>query len=435
MVTKINQEQIMTEQFYYTGNIKIESIGANFAYCPDLNPINALFGIISELQSRANIFLCDIDTTRSSQDNLGSPTIVTATISFFEKDKEIVEPYIEPFSMVKVECSLQSMIIANPKLYSTIDNPTSEIRQLAIRHLPENILITKNPTLEEWMIAVSRKPSIIGHYKNPPLSLQKKAVDQKVKDGLDNIEVHSPELQDYVVGRYVYYNAIEYIKNPTDAAIKFAVDAKPENIKYIKNPTVEQMRIAVAKDAESIQYIDNPPEEIQLLSIKKSFSAFRHLKSPARRVIWKVLKGSPGMVSNIPDPDRKIQEYMVRKTTHFCYMQKMDEDLQMEVIKTRPEYFRNIQRYNPSMDIIKTAITLRPSNIQYVKKPLLELQVAAIKSDPESVRYISDSDLRKTAIVEAMVGVEDKYLAKTLYNNANNKSVKTYLSIRFNGFV
>ncbi len=102
-----------------------------------------------------------------------------------------------------------------------IDNPSEELKILAVQQHGDSIFCMKNPSEE----------------------LKRLAVQQR---GM----------------------AIRYIDNPSEEVQKLAVKKYGNAIFYIKNPNEEIQRLAVQQNGEAIQFIDNPSEEIKRLAVK-----------------------------------------------------------------------------------------------------------------------------------------------------------------------
>lgn len=80
---------------------------------------------------------------------------------------------------------------------------------------------------------------------------------------------------------------IQYIQNPTKAALFEAVKITPSNLRWVKNPSDELQEYAINIQSCAIGDIENPSENAQLLAISKNKNAIGWIKNPTKIALKK----------------------------------------------------------------------------------------------------------------------------------------------------
>ncbi len=163
-----------------------------------------------------------------------------------------------------------------------------ELKKL-IKDNPLYIRNLEEPSEELKALAVSRKGSVIQYIKNPSEELQLLAVKN---DPMSVEYIHEPWEQVAILAVKGNWNALKYIKNPVEAVIKAAIEEKGWAIQYIKDPTNEQQLLAIEKDYDAVRYIAFPTIEAQILAVSKYWGAIRYIKEPFLETKLKALEGS-----------------------------------------------------------------------------------------------------------------------------------------------
>lgn len=143
------------------------------------------------------------------------------------------------------------MIENNPSIISTIENPTDEMKLLAVRKNGLTLEYIKNPTEEMKEIAIENNPNAIKYIENPTENMMLKAIE------------------------YGWSN-LKYIENPTEEAKKLAVSINYEALRYIKNPSYDIESIAIKNNEASISFI-NLDKEKMLGFLKANISVIKYI--------------------------------------------------------------------------------------------------------------------------------------------------------------
>ena len=128
------------------------------------------------------------------------------------------------------EAKTIEMIKKNPIIIKNIDNPTEEMKLIAINKNGLLLRYINNPTLEMQEIAMNNNPRAIEFIENPT----EKMMIEAVNNGWSNLN---------------------YIKNPSYNVIKLAIEQRGWAIRYVKEPSEELQLLAVMRDYDSIKYI------------------------------------------------------------------------------------------------------------------------------------------------------------------------------------
>ena len=129
------------------------------------------------------------------------------------------------------EAKILGMLKLNPIAIKNIDNPTDEMKIMALKRDGLLLRYIDNATKEMEEIAVKTNP-----------------------------------------------RAIEFIDNPTEELMKEAVLAGWSNLNYIKKPSYDVLKLAIEQRGWAIQYVKEPIEELQIMAVKKDYDSITDKK-------------------------------------------------------------------------------------------------------------------------------------------------------------
>ncbi len=69
-----------------------------------------------------------------------------------------------------------------------------------------------------------------------------------------------------------------YISNPTDNAIRFALELDSTNLEFVKNKTPEFIKISLRSGGTNMKFVDNQTEEYQKIVIFNRFMGIKYIK-------------------------------------------------------------------------------------------------------------------------------------------------------------
>ena len=124
------------------------------------------------------------------------------------------------------------------------------------------------------------------------------------------------------------------IENPTDKAIKLALNKSGWAIQYIKNPTEELQLLAIKNNYDSIRYIENPTEEAKKLAVSINYEALRYIKNPSYDIELIAIKNNEASISLINLDKEKMLGFLKANISVIKYIvNKVTNEEVKEVLK------------------------------------------------------------------------------------------------------
>lgn len=157
-----------------------------------------------------------------------------------------------------------------------------------IRNNPYVIERLENPTEEMQLVAVETNGLALQYIKNPSAAVQKAALQNTPR-------------------------AIQYIENPSEDMLLQVVNAGWNNLDYIKNPSPELIEAALAQSGWAIRYIKNPDEKTQLKAVEKNYDAIKYIRDPAPSVQLAAVRGNYEALRYIKNPSTEAKDLAVRE--------------------------------------------------------------------------------------------------------------------------
>lgn len=208
------------------------------------------------------------------------------------------------------ESKLIQIIKSNPSIIATIDDPTEEMKLLAVKKSGLVLEYIKNPTIEIQEAAIDNNARAIKYIGSPTEDMMIKAVNKG-------------------------WSILEYIKNPTDQVIELAIDKSGWAIQYVKNPSEELQLLAVRKNYDSIKYIKEPCERVQEEAVNISYDALRYIKTPSSHAELTAIRNNEAAINFVTGVDKdKILKFLKVNILVIKYVvNKISKDELEEVLK------------------------------------------------------------------------------------------------------
>jgi hypothetical protein len=204
----------------------------------------------------------------------------------------------------------QSIILSNPRCiwndvnfqsdaikkynygFKHIDNPSEELKILAVGQNGSVIQFIKNPSEAVQLAAVKQNGNAIKYIKNPSEAVQLEAVKENG-------------------------NVIEFIKNPPEDVQLYAVNKDGFNIYYIKKPSEAVQLAAVKQNGGAIEMIADllPSEAVQLAAVRQNGRAAIHwIKNPSEVVQLAAVMQNREAFFFIEEPYDSVKKYFLEKS-------------------------------------------------------------------------------------------------------------------------
>ena len=148
---------------------------------------------------------------------------------------------------------------------------------------------------------------------------------------------------------------LEYLKNPSELAIKQALNQSGWAIKYVKSPSESLQLLAVSKNYDALRFIKEPSEPVQLAAIQHSYEALRYIKAPSAQAERLAILQNERALQWINDLTKaKILEFLAINFLVIKFVMKeistdeLQQVLQKELAKETVEekYVRDFLNYS-----------------------------------------------------------------------------------------
>lgn len=309
--------------------------------------------------------------------------------------------------------------------FTKIKNPSDKVQIAVVEEFCTAIKYIKAPSLEVQLCAVKKDGRAIKHIKNPSLPVQLTAV----KDFGDAIQyIKNPNLEVQLAAVQQNGSSIWYIINPSSlvqyAAIKQDLNAilfiRPrscidpsllekygahlnESLTEINkksadpNDWTEKQQIAfVQKKADNIKQLENPSILVQIAAIGKYKKARQYINNPE--------------ISDDPNDWTEEQQivWVCQDVNRIRQINHPSKALQIAAVK---KDFWAISQIKPEEQCIEAQLILvsedmRCTRISYLRNPPPLVQWAAIKNNPEAIKFI----IPRSCIDPSLLKKYGKYL-------------------------
>ncbi len=108
--------------------------------------------------------------------------------------------------------------------------------------------------------------------------------------------------------------AIQFLENPSETLLLQAVQHGWNNLAYIKHPSEALIQAALQQSGWAIKYIDHPSEALQLQAVQKNYDAVQYIKEPSLAVQKAAVKANYEALRYIPNPDYEAVCLAVKQT-------------------------------------------------------------------------------------------------------------------------
>jgi hypothetical protein len=185
------------------------------------------------------------------------------------------------------------------------------------------------------------------------------------------------------------YEALQYIKNPSEAVQLAAVKQNGRAIQWINDPSEAVQLAAVKQYGRAIHYINDPSEAVQWAAVKSNGEAIQYIKNPSEEMQWAAVNQNGWAIQFINNPSEEMQWAAVKKNGGAIrYIKNPSEEMQWAAVKSNSRAIEFIK--NPSEAVQLAAVKQYSSAIQYIKNPSEAVQLAAVKSNGEAIQYIKN---------------------------------------------
>lgn len=240
------------------------------------------------------------------------------------------------------------------------------IDRMAIRHIATQSPELQFAALRDIWQHTDEEIEVVKYFKEPTQDILVQ-IAFRCPEALKFIEHVPSKLQVQLVG-VSEGRAIDYIKNRTCDAILAAIDAgQPDAIKYLQNPDEELQVKAVVKGGR------NPLVVIDCIKqpCLKAWLAAAHYDAIglARR------KDAPGeaLLEAVQSGSKRLEQGHKKNTwrSPIYWVKNPSEELQLAAVKANPETLLDIK--NPTMKVQQEAVRKKPALALHLKNPAQEL--------------------------------------------------------------
>ena len=239
--------------------------------------------------------------------------------------KEVFKWVNQPISNFSKE-NLNLLIKLQPEVINFMNKP-----EFIINTNPKAIQFLENPSEELKQLAVSKNGDLISYIKNPSEEIQIIAVKQ---DAYHIIDIKSPSELVQLAAVEQNPTVINHIENPTEKAKILAVSLSPYLFIKMENPSLEVLKTAIKTNGYYIKDIENPSEELKRLAVEQDFHNIEYIKNPSEE-LKKIAIKQNGIVLKLK----------------YKYIDNASEDLKKFAIETDPFNYNFID--NPSAELTK----------------------------------------------------------------------------------
>ena len=171
--------------------------------------------------------------------------------------------------------------------------------------------------------------------------------------------------------------------------------ACPKAIMNIDHPDKDMQMEAVTREGYAIAFIEDPDKEVQVAAVTHSPEALFDIKDPCREACLAAVSRNGMLVRRIPEEklDKEMILTAIRQDPRAILELekrgiKTDRDMWMTALRGDGSL---IEKYN--IDALKAAYLQKSAEEEIAKLlPDKEMQLAAVRSSREAVKYIKDPD-------------------------------------------
>jgi hypothetical protein len=185
-----------------------------------------------------------------------------------------------------------------------------------------------------------------------------------------------------------------------------AVKKDPDVFGAIKNPSEAAQLAAVEQDGMILSSIDNPSEAVQMAAVTTDWQAIQYIRNPSEAVQMAAgIQKDPYVIRDVKNPSEQVQIMAVSKVGALLrdLLRKkkivVSEKVVLAALNNDPEAIRffydpkiNVHKIVPTREMILRSVNEAGYLIMFIPNPDTELQMAAVKNDFHSYRWIEDPD-------------------------------------------
>lgn len=238
------------------------------------------------------------------------------------------------------------------------------------------IKYVENPTFDQMKKAVSENSSLIRFIKNPPEDIAMLAIN-KNPFCLQFIDNPSSELIKFALSKNV--GVIQLIDYPSDELAEYASQIYPKEIgKYVK--TLSGKYVKKKGLQETLDNNDTLSQKQILTLLKTNGNLIKDITNPTHDMIMTAVRNNPKAIQYVKQPSFDIVKYIAERSPGELQKYKISEKENLLQF-----YIKNISEKEKKQFILSNL-----SNLRYFDTISYEIQLAAIKKDYDSLRWIKD---------------------------------------------
>lgn len=192
--------------------------------------------------------------------------------------------------------------------------------------------------------------------------------------------------------------ALEFVQSPTGEMIDMAIKKNPTALKIVSRQSKELCIKAVAKNGLALQFVDFSAQmdwsdseinELCMLAIATDPLAIKFAPVQTEELCWEAVRRYGLALQNVNEQTHEICLQAVRSHADAInFVNEQTPDICLEAVRRSGMSIRYVRKPSPEIDMAAVqrdgvAIKFIPSARQ-----TLAIQEAAIKNNPESLRYI-----------------------------------------------
>ena len=287
------------------------------------------------------------------------------------------------------------IVTHDPFKIHEIDNPSEKVQLAAIKKDPMFIGIINNLTDKMAQVAVTINGLAIMHIDNPSKKLQEIAIKQNVA-AIRYIKNPSLKMQQYAIGVHPQLIRNMDITTLPEELIITALENDGSTLQYVKEQGVEitdKMALtAIKNDAHTIKYVDNQTYEMQNIAIEDDPTLIAYCKKPVKPLMRKAVEANSSAITFIKLPPKDIQMIAIKDNPNLAGdIRVLHPDVLFYAIKKAPTIIGYPSIRSKLTDEMKEFIIRRdPNDIMFMENPSEELQLIAVKKDPDTFKIIQN---------------------------------------------
>ena len=211
------------------------------------------------------------------------------------------------------------------------------------------------------------------------------------------------------------YRQLKNIENQTHDICMAAIDICTHSFTYIRHQTPEICKYAIIKNPMLLAHITDQNYELCMLAVFRNGLALQHVKNKTQTICIEAYKQTPYAIQFI-DAEYQTKEMLNCIYTDgslFKYIKNQTPETSMVAIKINLSSFQYI--INPTLemwkylamytnantnsyfnrpdlapDFMQAILDINPFLLQYFKDPTPEINLYAVKKNPNVIKFVSD---------------------------------------------